>query len=87
MSDALKHIKRGSDEILTEDDLKKKLNKGIESLQKQEKSLQASEKKIIEQKKIISADEYKKKITEISASKKLYDFRKKNTKFIQNCHL
>mgnify|MGYP001231702686 FL=1 len=28
MSDALKHIKRGSDEILTEDDLKKKLESG-----------------------------------------------------------
>ena len=28
MDDALKHIKRGSDEILTEDDLKKKLESG-----------------------------------------------------------
>ena len=28
MDDALKHIKRGSDEILTEDDLQKKLESG-----------------------------------------------------------
>ena len=38
-----------------QDDLKKKLNKGIESIKIKEKNLQEEEKQIIQQKKIISA--------------------------------
>lgn len=43
--------------------LKKKLDNGLASISKREKSLQDEEKKIISQKKIISAEEYKKKVT------------------------
>ncbi len=45
--------------------LKKKLDNGLASISKREKSLQDEEKKIISQKKIISAEEYKKKVTEL----------------------
>ena len=43
--------------------LKKKLDNGLASISKREKSLQDEEKKIISQKKIITAEEYKKKVT------------------------
>lgn len=43
-------------------ELKSKLKNGIDSLNKREKNLQGEEKKIIEQKKIISEDEYTKKV-------------------------
>ena len=42
--------------------LKKKLDNGIKDLKKKEKSIQDEEKKIIQQKKLISAEEYKKKV-------------------------
>ena len=42
--------------------LKKKLDNGIKNLKKKEKSIQDEEKKIIQQKKLISAEEYKKKV-------------------------
>lgn len=45
--------------------LKKKLDNGLASISKREKSLQDEEKKIISQKKIISTEEYKKKVTEL----------------------
>ena len=45
--------------------LKKKLESGIENIKKKEKSFQEDEKKIIQQKKIISAEEYKKKVTDL----------------------
>ena len=44
-----------------QDYLKNKLNKGIKNIQDKEKKIQEEEKKIIYQKKIISAEEYKKK--------------------------
>ena len=46
-------------------DLKSQLEKGIASLNKDEKKLQEEEKKLIQQKKIINSDEYKKKVDEL----------------------
>ena len=43
--------------------LKNKLDKGVAKLKDTEKKLQEEEKEIIKQKKIISAEEYKKKVT------------------------
>ena len=45
--------------------LKDKLNNGVKSLKKKEKTIQEEETKIIKQKKVISAEEYKKKVTEL----------------------
>ena len=45
--------------------LKNKLEKGVASLKEKEKKIQEEEKKIISQKKIITPDEYKKKINEL----------------------
>ena len=45
--------------------LKKKLNDGIKNLQSREKAIQEEEKKIIKQKKVISAEEYKKQVTDL----------------------
>ena len=46
-------------------DLKKKLENGLKELNKIEQNLQSDEKKIIAQKKIISEEEYKKKVKEL----------------------
>ena len=48
-----------------QDQLKNKLNTGIEGIKKKEKNILEEEKKIIQQKKIISAEEYKKKLNEL----------------------
>ena len=45
--------------------LKKELEKGIKSLKDRENKLQKEEKEIIQQKKVLSADEYKKKINNL----------------------
>ncbi len=45
--------------------LKNKLEKGIQNLNNKEKKIQTEEIKIIEQKKIISPEEYKKKVSEL----------------------
>ena len=45
--------------------LKNKLEKGAASIKEKEKKIQEEEKKIISQKKIITPDEYKKKINEL----------------------
>ena len=45
--------------------LKKKLDNGIKDLKKKEKSIQDEEKKIIQQKKLISPEEYKKQVTKL----------------------
>ena len=42
--------------------LKSKLEKGIKSIQEKEKRIQEEENKIIQQKQVISAEEYKKKL-------------------------
>jgi len=45
--------------------LKNKLDNGVQSLKKKEKAIQEEETKIIKQKKVISAEEYKKKVTDL----------------------
>jgi len=45
--------------------LKKKLDNGIKDLKSKEKAIQGEEKKIIQQKKLISAEEYKKQVTKL----------------------
>ena len=65
-----------------QDDLKKKLNKGIESIKIKEKNLQEEEKQIIQQKKIISAEEYKKKIIELR--KKVTSLQLERNKLLDN---
>ncbi len=45
-----------------QDQLKKKLETGINALNKKEKAIQQEEKKIIEQKKLLKPEEYKKKV-------------------------
>ena len=45
--------------------LKNKLDNGIKNLRKQEKTIQEEEQKIIKQKKLVSAEEYKKKVTQL----------------------
>lgn len=46
-------------------ELKKKLDKGINSLKSREKKIREEEQKIIQQKKIVSPEEYKKKVTDL----------------------
>ena len=58
--------------------LKKKLEKGIANLNKKEKEIQEEEKKIISQKKIISAEEYKKKVTNLRSKLSLLQKERKN---------
>ena len=55
-------------------DLKKKLENGLKELNKIEQNLQSDEKKIIAQKKIISEEEYKKKVKELR--QKVIDLQK-----------
>ena len=45
--------------------LKKKLTNGIKQLKDKEKAIQKAEKKIIEQKNLLAAEEYKKKVTDL----------------------
>jgi len=45
--------------------LKNKLDNGVKALKKKEKAIQEEETKIIKQKKVISAEEYKKKVTDL----------------------
>ena len=48
-----------------QDYLQKKMDNGIKDLKKKEKAIQDEEKKIIQQKKLISAEEYKKQVTKL----------------------
>ena len=50
--------------------LKNKLEKGIKNLKSKEKKIQEDEKKLIQQKKVISDEDYKKKITELRSKVK-----------------
>ena len=61
--------------------LKKKLNDGIDKIQKKEKNIQEEEKKIIQQKKIISAEEYKKKVKELRS--KVLSIQKEKNKLLE----
>ena len=65
-----------------QDFLKKKLDKGIKSLQEKEKKIQAEEKKIIQQKKVVSAEEYKKKVTDLR--KKVSDLQKERNSLLES---
>ena len=59
-------------------DLKKKLENGLKELNKIEQNLQSDEKKIIAQKKIISEEEYKKKVKELRQKVSNLQKNKKN---------
>ena len=48
-----------------QDYLKNKLTNGIKKLKEQEKSVQQEEQKIIKQKKVLSAEEYKKQVSQL----------------------
>ena len=48
-----------------QDYLKKKLTNGIKKLKEQEKSVQQEEQKILKQKKVLSAEEYKKQVSQL----------------------
>ena len=50
--------------------LQKELSDGIDKIKKQESTIQDEEKEIIKQKKVISAEEYKKKVTGLRAKVK-----------------
>ena len=60
--------------------LKKELADGMNSLTKREKSIQEEERKIIDQKKIISADDYKKKVVDLRT--KVASLQKDRSKLI-----
>ena len=62
-----------------QDELKKRLEQGVASLEKKEKTIQEEEKKLIQQKKIISPEEYKKNIR---AEKKVSNLQKERNKII-----
>lgn len=63
-------------------DLKKKLENGLKELNKIEQNLQSDEKKIIAQKKIISEEEYKKKVKELR--QKVIDLQKNKKNLLDN---
>tara|TARA_B100000963_G_scaffold340935_1_gene340133 strand:+ start:6825 stop:7349 length:525 start_codon:yes stop_codon:yes gene_type:complete len=65
-----------------QDELKKRLEQGVASLEKKEKMIQDEEKKLIQQKKVVSAEEYKKKITELR--KKVSNLQKERNKILSN---
>lgn len=48
--------------------LQNKLTKGLENLKKKEKEIQDNEKKIIQQKKVLSTEDYKKRVNELRSS-------------------
>ena len=61
--------------------LKNKLEKGIQNLKNKEKKIQDEEKKLIQQKKIISEDDYKKKIGELRS--KVNSLQKERNKLLE----
>ena len=62
--------------------LKKKLDTGISSLKSKEKKIQDEEKQIISQKKIITPEDYKKKIVELR--KKVESLQKERNNLLQS---
>ena len=58
--------------------LKNKLETGIKDINNKEKTIQNDEKKIIEQKKIISAEEYRKKVSDLRARVKTLQKERNN---------
>ena len=65
-----------------QDQLKKKLENGIQKLEKNRKDLQNEEKKLIQQKKIVSPEEYKKKVTELR--NKVNNLTKERNSLLEN---
>ena len=61
--------------------LKNKLEKGIQNLKNKEKKIQDEEKKLIQQKKIISEDDYKKQIGELRS--KVNSLQKERNKLLE----
>ena len=61
--------------------LKKKLNNGVSSLNKREKTLQDEEKNIINKKKVISAEEYRKLVNDLRG--KVENLRKDRNKLLK----
>ena len=59
-----------------QDYLKKKLSNGIKEIQSQEKSVQEEEQKIIKQKKVLSAEEYKKQVSQLRSKGKFTKTKK-----------
>jgi len=64
-----------------QDYLKNKLQKGIEQLKKKEAKILDEEKKIIQQKKVLSPEEYKKQITSLRS--KVSSLQKERQKIVQ----
>ena len=62
--------------------LKSKLDKGIKSIREKEKNLQEEEKKIIDQKKILKPEEYKKKVNQLRTN--VANLQKEKKKLIDN---
>tara|TARA_X000001036_G_scaffold332604_1_gene311410 strand:- start:86 stop:610 length:525 start_codon:yes stop_codon:yes gene_type:complete len=62
--------------------LKSKLDKGIKSIREKEKNLQEEEKKIIDQKKILKPEEYKKKVNQLRTN--VANLQKERKKLIDN---
>ena len=58
--------------------LKSKLNNGLKNLEEKEKKIQDEERKIIQQKKLISPDEYKKKVSDLRKKYHLCNLRETN---------
>ena len=65
-----------------QDLLKKKLDKGIKELKTKETNLQNNEKKLIQQKKLISPEEYKTKVSELR--KKVSSLQKERNILLEN---
>tara|TARA_Y100000768_G_C23939729_1_gene664491 strand:- start:862 stop:1377 length:516 start_codon:yes stop_codon:yes gene_type:complete len=61
--------------------LKTKLQNGLDNLKKKEKNIQDEEKKIIQQKKLISPEEYKKKVTDLRS--KVSSLQKERNKLLE----
>tara|TARA_B100000579_G_scaffold87946_1_gene69091 strand:- start:581 stop:1105 length:525 start_codon:yes stop_codon:yes gene_type:complete len=61
--------------------LKNKLDNGVKELKKKEKAIQEEETKIIQQKKVISAEEYKKKVTDLR--KKVESLQKERNSLLE----
>ena len=62
--------------------LKNKLDKGIKSIKDKQKKLQEEENKIIQKKKIVSAEEYKKNVSELRS--KVSSLQKERNKLLEN---
>tara|TARA_X000001036_G_C20619576_1_gene782471 strand:+ start:700 stop:1212 length:513 start_codon:yes stop_codon:yes gene_type:complete len=65
-----------------QDQLKSKLNKGINKIKEKEKSLQEEERKIIDQKKILKPEEYKDKVMKLRV--KVSNLQKERSKLLED---